>query len=64
MKLDFENAKVIIQPRKNGVQPAIFIIENCKVHLVAITPDRNFDITDEGIVGERYDKDGNWCDKI
>ena len=59
--MEFNNAKVIIEKRQNGLQPAIFIIENGIVHMVTITPDHNFDITNEGYVGERYDENGNWC---
>ena len=61
MKMCFENAKVIVETRKNGVQPAIFIIEDGNVHMVTITPDGNFEITNEGAVGERYNENGNWC---
>lgn len=61
MKTDFNNAKVVIKKRKNGKQPAIFITEKDRVYIVGITPNHNFDITDEGIVGERYDENGNWC---
>jgi len=57
----FINAKVIIEPRKGGKQPAIFIIEDGKVHMVTVTPDHNLYITDEGKVGERYDENGKWC---
>jgi len=59
--MEFDNAKIIVQKRKNGLQPAIFIIdEENTVHMVTITPDRNFDITNEGHIGERYDENGNW----
>lgn len=59
-----ENCKVIIEPRANGIEPAIIVIDGeDKVRMITITPDRNFDITDEGIVGERYDHDGKWCGK-
>lgn len=57
----FENCTVIIEQRKNGIQPAIIIIENGKVHIICITPNYDFDITDEGNVGERYDEYGHWC---
>ena len=59
--MEFNNAKVIIEKRRNGLQPAIFIIENDTIHMVTITPDCNFDITNEGPIGERYDENGNWC---
>lgn len=62
MKLNFENAKVIIQPRKGGLEPAIFITESDKIHMVTIGPDSNFYISDEGNVGERYDSSGNYCE--
>ena len=61
MKNEFKNAKVIVNKRKNGVQPTIFIIENDSVYIVVNTPDHNFEITYEGIIGERYDENGNWC---
>ena len=57
----FENAKMIIEKRKNGVQPAIFIIEKDNVYMLTITPNGDFDITNEGKIGERYDENGNWC---
>lgn len=60
----FENAKVIIQKRECGLQPAIFIIDKDNVKMVTITPDHNFEITDEGIIGERYDESGNWCGSL
>lgn len=60
----FENAKVIVQKRKCGLQPAIFIIDKDNVKMVTITPDHNFEVTDEGIIGERYDENGNWCGDI
>lgn len=59
--MEFNNAKVIVQKRKNGVQPAIFIIENGYVFMITTTPDHNFDITDCSAVGENYDENGNWC---
>lgn len=62
MKLNFENANVIIQPRKGGLEPAIFITEGDKIHMVTIGPDSNFCISDEGNVGERYDNNGNYCE--
>lgn len=62
-KQKFIKAKVIIENRNNGVQPAMFIIEDGRVHMVTITPDHQFYITDEGPVGERYDEHGKWCGK-
>lgn len=62
MKLNFENAKVVIQPRKGGLEPAIFITEGEKIYMVTIGPDSNFCISDEGNVGERYDNNGNYCE--
>ena len=61
MKTDFKNAKVSIEKRHHSKQPAIFIVENDRVYMVTTTPDGDFNITDEGIVGERYDENGNWC---
>lgn len=61
MKKNFSKANVIIENRKNGIQPAMFIIEDNRVHMVTITPDHQFSITDEGSVGERYDQQGRWC---
>lgn len=58
---NFSRANVIIENRKNGVQPAIFIIENNRVYLVTVTPSYTFWVTDEGAVGERYDENGKWC---
>lgn len=59
-----EKCKVIIEPRAKGVEPAIIAIDgDGRVRMITITPDRNFDITDEGAVGERYDHDGKWCGK-
>lgn len=63
MKNIFNNARVIVEKRINGIEPAIFIIEKDKIYMVAITPDGNFSITDEGYIGERYDENGNWCGK-
>lgn len=63
MKDNFNNAKVVIEKRKNGKQPAIFITEKDKIYMVIVTPDGDFDITDEGAVGDRYDENGNWCDE-
>ena len=60
--MTFNNARVIIKKRRNGLQPAIFIIDDDGiVHLVTITPDHNFVTTNEGLIGERYDENGNWC---
>lgn len=61
MKTDFNKAKVTVEKRCHGKQPAIFIVENDRVYMITNTPDGDFNITDEGIVGERYDKNGNWC---
>lgn len=62
----FENATVIVEKRTGGVQPAIFIVENGDVKLITITPDHNFDITDEGKLGDRWDISGDgkvkWCE--
>lgn len=58
--MEFNNAKVIIQKRKNGLEPAIFIVENDNVNMITITPDHNFIITNEGPIGARYDENGNW----
>lgn len=57
----FTNADVIVEPRANGVEPAIFIIENGIVHMILITPDGNITISNEGPVGTRYTADGVWC---
>lgn len=61
MKTDFKDAKVSIEKRHHGKQPAIFIVENDRVYMITTTPDGDFNITDEGIVGERYDENGDWC---
>ena len=61
MKKNFLKADVIIENRKHGVQPTMFIIENGRVYMVTITPDHQFYITEEGYVGERYDEQGRWC---
>ncbi|MEE1505087.1 MAG: hypothetical protein UGF89_12695 [Acutalibacteraceae bacterium] len=61
MKTEFKNAKVTVEKRQHGKQPAIFIIENGKVYMITTTPDGDFNVTDEGVVGERYDENGNWC---
>ena len=59
-----EKCKVVIEPRAKGVEPAIIVIDtDGRVQMITITPDRNFDITDEVVVGERYDHDGKWCGK-
>lgn len=63
MKKNFCNASVVIENRKAGVQPALFITENGKVYMVTITPDQQFQVTDEGAVGERYDENGKWAEK-
>lgn len=63
MKKNFTKADVIIENGKNGVQPAIFIIENGRVSMVTITPDHRFYVTDEGPIGERYNEQGRWCGK-
>ena len=57
----FEKAKVIVENRESGIQPAIFIIEDGRVYMITITPDHQFYMTDEGAVGENYDEDGKWC---
>lgn len=68
MRIDFEKkifneANIIIENRKNGIQPAIFIFENDRVYMATITPDHQFCLTDEGVIGERYDENGAWCVK-
>lgn len=57
----FEEAKIIVENRKNGIQPAIFVIENNRVYMITITPDHQFCMTDEGAIGENYDENGKWC---
>ena len=61
IKKEFLNTKVIVDDCKSGNQPAIFIIENEKVYMITITSSHSFRITDEGLVGERYDENGKWC---
>ncbi len=61
MKKEFDKAKVVVEKRVHGKQPAIFITENDRVYMITTSPDGDFDITDEGIVGERYDESGRWC---
>ena len=63
VKTEFKDAKVIINKRKNGIEPTIFIIEDNIVYMVTSTPDRNFYITNEGSVGTRYNENGEWCVK-
>ena len=60
MKKEFIDSTVLIK-QKRGIEPVIFVIENGNVYIIGITPDCRFDLTYEGIVGERYDKNGNWC---
>lgn len=53
--LSFTNCDIIIEKRHNGKQPAIFIKDSKnKIHMVCITPEYDFDMTDEGIDGTRY----------
>ena len=63
MKKNFTEANVIIENRKGGIQPAMFIIENGKIYMVTITPDHQFSVTDEGMIGEKYNELGQWCGK-
>lgn len=60
MKKKFTNANVLIDQTK-GVEPTIFIIEDGRVYIIGITPDYKFDLSDEGMVGEKWDEHGNWC---
>ena len=61
-KHKFFYSTIIMESRTNGLEPAIFIIDQDNtVHLVTIGPDHNFCITNEGPVGSRYDADGRWC---
>lgn len=61
MKKNFIDATVLVQNRENGIQPAMFIFENGRVYMVTITPDHKFEITDEGLIGDRYNEKGEWC---
>lgn len=63
MKKEFTGATVLIKQQKRGIEPAIFVIENDEIYIIGITPEGRFDMTDEGKVGEKWDKDGNWCGK-
>lgn len=45
--MNLKNCIVSIEPRHDGYAPAIFIKDNNNVYMVTITPDHNFDITDE-----------------
>ena len=60
MEIRFSGGKIIVRRRKNGVQPAIFIIKDGYVYMICITPSMDFDISNEGVVGERYDENGKW----
>ena len=31
--------------------------------MVTITPDHQFSVTDEGMIGEKYNELGQWCGK-
>lgn len=61
MKMNFTKADIRIENRKNGVQPAMFIFEDGKVYMVTITPDHQFIVSDEGLIGEKYDETGKYC---
>ena len=62
MTNNFSRANVIIKNKEDGVQPAIFIIDNKGVvHMITITPDHKFTMSDEGIVGEKYNEFGEYC---
>lgn len=63
MKKEFTGATVLIKQQKRGIEPAIFVIENDEIYIIGITPEGRFYMTDEGKVGEKWDKDGNWCGK-
>lgn len=62
-KIVFPSAKVIVKNREDGIQPSMFVISNNRVHMITATPDQKFKVTDEGLVGERYNFEGNWCGK-
>lgn len=44
----FINAKVIVENRHNGLEPAITIIENGIKYIITTKPDGNWWITNEG----------------
>ena len=59
--LTFKDAKIIVENRKKGIQPAIFIFSNDRVSMITISADDQFVVSDEGLIGERYDENGKWC---
>lgn len=59
----FTKADVVVEKRKNGVEPAIFVFEKGRVYMITIRPDYDFTITDEGMIGERYNELGQWVGK-
>ncbi|MDF2879628.1 MAG: hypothetical protein K0R54_185 [Clostridiaceae bacterium] len=64
--LNIENFKIIkAENRVNGVQPAILLHneQNNHLYMVTISADYQFNITDEGVVGERYDLNFNYVKK-
>ena len=62
MKLVFDNAKIIVEDRNNGVEPAITVIENNTVYIITSEPNGNWLISNEGAVGYRYDSDGKYIE--
>ena len=61
MKRIFNNATCVVETRHSGVQPAIFITDNTDtVWMITNTPSGDLTITNEGKVGKRYNRLGDW----